>query len=113
MRKALCASFVSLLALSGCQVGPAFHQPDAPVPKSWAAMTPTATNHWPGSEWWTGFGSTQLDGLVQQALAGNLDIAAAMARIEMANGQARQAGAALLPSIGAGVGGGETRQLSM
>ena len=50
---------------------------------------------------------------MQQAMAGNLDIAAAMARIEMANGQARQAGAALLPSIGAGVGGGETRQLSM
>jgi outer membrane protein, multidrug efflux system len=113
MKKALFASFAGLLALSGCQVGPAFHQPDTPAPKTWAAMPLDATNDWPNSDWWTGFGSTQLDGLMQQAMAGNLDIAASMARIEMANGQARQAGAALLPSIGAGVGGGETRQLSM
>jgi multidrug efflux system outer membrane protein len=112
-KKALFASFAGLLALSGCQVGPVFHQPDTPVPKTWAAMTPTATDNWPGSDWWTGFGSTQLDGLIQQAMAGNLDIAAAMARIEMANGQARQAGAPLLPSIGAGVSGGTTRQLNM
>jgi outer membrane protein, multidrug efflux system len=113
MKKALFVSFAGLLALSGCQVGPVFHQPDTQVPKTWAAMTPTAADTWPGSDWWTGFGSTQLDGLIQQAMAGNLDIAAAMARIEMANGQARQAGAALLPSIGAGVTGGATRQLSM
>ena len=113
MRKALWASFAGLLALSGCTVGSAFHQPDTPVPKTWAAMPLTATNDWPNSDWWTGFGSAQLDGLMQQAMAGNLDIAAAMARIEMANGQARQAGAALLPSIGAGAGGGATRELSM
>jgi multidrug efflux system outer membrane protein len=113
MRKVLGASFIGLLALSGCQVGPAFHQPHTPVPKTWAAMPVDAANAWPQSAWWTGFGSTQLDDLIQQAMAGNLDIGAAMARIEMANGQARQAGAALLPTIGAGVSGGETRQLSM
>jgi outer membrane protein, multidrug efflux system len=113
MKKALYASLAGLLALSGCQVGPAYHQPDTAVPKSWAAMPAEAANDWPNSDWWTGFGSTQLDDLMQQAMAGNLDIAAAMARIEMANGQARQAGAALLPTIGAEVGFGATRQLSL
>ena len=113
MKKALCRKFYRLAGSVRLPGGPGLSPTRYAVPKTWAAMPLDAANDWPNSDWWTGFGSTQLDGLMQQAMAGNLDIAAAMARIEMANGQARQAGAALLPSIGAGVGGGETRQLSM
>src|SRR6185312_10915118 len=49
---------------------------------------------------WTGFGDTQLSTLMTAAEAGNLDIAQAAARLRQADARARQAGAALLPSLG-------------
>jgi outer membrane protein, multidrug efflux system len=112
MRRFLSASFCTLLGLSGCQVGPAYQHPKTPIPMAWAAAAPQGGN-WPAADWWTAFGSSQLDDLIQQAMTGNLDIAAAKARIEQANGEAREAGAPLLPSIGANVSGGATRQLSL
>src|SRR5206468_10851641 len=55
----------------------------------------------PPLEWWRGFHSAELTDLMDQALAANFDIAAAIARIVEADAQARIAGAALLPSINA------------
>lgn len=54
---------------------------------------------WPADGWWTGYGDPQLDRLMADALAQSPDLAAAAARIRIADGYARQAGAALLPSI--------------
>ncbi len=54
---------------------------------------------WPASDWWTGFGDAQLSQLIGEALAGSSDVAAAMARVRAADALARQAGAALLPSL--------------
>jgi len=49
------------------------------------------------SRWWTGFQDPVLTGLVDRALAQNLDIAAAAARVDQARAAARAAGAQLLP----------------
>lgn len=57
----------------------------------------------PTLDWWRGFRSAELTQLMEEAQTVNLDIAAAVSRIVEADAQARQAGAALLPSLsGAG-----------
>lgn len=53
----------------------------------------------PTLDWWRGFRSPELTQLMEEAQTVNLDIAAAVARIVQADAQARQAGAALLPSL--------------
>jgi NodT family efflux transporter outer membrane factor (OMF) lipoprotein len=53
----------------------------------------------PTLDWWRGFRSTELTQLMEEAQTVNLDIAAAVSRIVEADAQARQAGAALLPSL--------------
>ncbi|MGY3082026.1 NodT family efflux transporter outer membrane factor (OMF) lipoprotein [Bradyrhizobium sp. LM6.10] len=60
----------------------------------------------PTLDWWRGFRSPELTQLMEEAHTVNLDIAAAVARIVQADAQARQAGAALLPSLSGG--GSET-----
>lgn len=51
--------------------------------------------------WWTAFDDPVLDALVRDALADNLDIAEASARVAQAAAQARVARSALLPGINA------------
>ncbi|MBR0910425.1 efflux transporter outer membrane subunit [Bradyrhizobium japonicum] len=60
----------------------------------------------PSLDWWRGFRSAELTQLMEEAQTVNLDIAAAVSRIVQADAQARQAGAALLPSLSGG--GSET-----
>jgi NodT family efflux transporter outer membrane factor (OMF) lipoprotein len=49
--------------------------------------------------WWTAFEDPALDAFVERALADNLDIVQAWARLEQATALARQAGAGLWPEI--------------
>jgi outer membrane protein, multidrug efflux system len=96
-------SAASMIAVMGCSVGPAFQHPETNSPPAWR----TADGHraaWPEADWWRGFGSNQLDELIAQAEAANYDLAAAIARVREADAQARIAGAALLPSVGATAG---------
>jgi outer membrane protein, multidrug efflux system len=53
----------------------------------------------PAPDWWRGFRSGELTALVERAHLANLDIAAAVARIEQADASTRIAGAPLLPAI--------------
>jgi NodT family efflux transporter outer membrane factor (OMF) lipoprotein len=64
----------------------------------------------PPAAWWTEFGDERLDRLIDGVLANNHDLAAAAARVDQAAAQARMAGAALSPAIGAGAGFNRTRQ---
>ncbi|WP_150791301.1 efflux transporter outer membrane subunit [Pandoraea iniqua] len=111
-RTALLAMAVS--ALAGCAVGPDYAPPAADLPAQFANSalltqrdadrksadgTTGATVAPALDEWWVGFHDPVLTGIVQQALAQNLDLQAAMARVEQARAQARQAGAQRLPSL--------------
>ena len=60
---------------------------------------PRRRSQWPDPDWWRGFGSPELDGLMAEAMAANTDIAAAVARMRQADAQLRIAGAALLPTV--------------
>jgi NodT family efflux transporter outer membrane factor (OMF) lipoprotein len=60
---------------------------------------------WPAQDWYRAFGSEELDALVDAAVRANPDLAVARARVAQADARARQAGAAILPSVGVnGVG---------
>ncbi len=62
------------------------------------------------TRWWTRFGSSALTGLVDRADADNFDVAAAAARIEQADAQARIAGASLLPALSAAADAGRSQR---
>jgi NodT family efflux transporter outer membrane factor (OMF) lipoprotein len=84
--------------LSGCILTAERIDPALDVPVNYrAAPRPVGTP--PALDWWRGFGSRELTGLVEQAQLQNLDIAAAVARIEQADAQTRITGAPLLPAI--------------
>jgi NodT family efflux transporter outer membrane factor (OMF) lipoprotein len=64
----------------------------------------------PLDRWWTTFSEPALDGIIDEALAGNRDLRAAAARVEAAAAEARIVGAELLPQVGVGVTGSRQKQ---
>jgi NodT family efflux transporter outer membrane factor (OMF) lipoprotein len=71
------------------------------MPAAFEHATRTGEASVPGDAWYGGFGSAELDGLLEEALEHNFDLAAAAARLAQADARARQAHAALLPSVDA------------
>ncbi|MCA1326520.1 efflux transporter outer membrane subunit [Herbaspirillum sp. alder98] len=99
--RALTAALVGAMLLAACSSGPDYHRPDyqdAPLRHApQLAQRATATPMPPLERWWEGFGDAQLSDIVTRALAQNLDLAAAMARVEQARAVAQLAGARGLP----------------
>jgi NodT family efflux transporter outer membrane factor (OMF) lipoprotein len=96
------------LVVAGCAVGPQYKGPPSTQLASFhnsAAIEDrqTDTPPPPVETWWTGFRDPVLTRIIDRALAQNLDLAAALARVEQARAAAREAGAQLLPN-GAAVG---------
>ena len=56
---------------------------------------------WPGQDWYRDFSSNELNSFIDQAARHNEDLAGARARVMQADARARQAGAAILPSLDA------------
>ena len=96
---ALLASAFSL-ALAACAVGPDYVKPAADMPPAFrhAAPASAAAVPTPALEvWWSYFNDPVLTHIIERALAQNLDLAAALARVEQARASARLSQAALLP----------------
>ena len=89
--------------LTGCTtVGPDYREPAMAVPERYASANPVAApSEIEFSTWWEAFGDPVLTALIRQALAQNLDIAAATARIREARALERAAGAAASPTLAA------------
>jgi outer membrane protein, multidrug efflux system len=98
---ALFAALGAVPMLTGCLLSPDRLDPALDVPTSYRAPHGTAKAELPSPEWWRGFRSGELTDLMEQALAANYDIAAAVARIVQADAQTRVTGAALLPTLDA------------
>ena len=89
-----------LLALGACAVGPDYHPPSIPVAQTFRnAPADEAAAARRAPDWWRGFDDTVLDGLEARALAQNLDLAGAAARVTQARAAAKAAGAALAPAV--------------
>ena len=98
--------------LAGCPLPP---PPSTEDLKTQALVNTKIAEHWaaggaPEGEvvdgWLASFGDPALDQLVKEAMAYNVDLRVAAARIEVAEASARAAGAALLPQLNAAARGG-------
>jgi NodT family efflux transporter outer membrane factor (OMF) lipoprotein len=100
-RLARSLAVLALVASSaGCILTKDLPDPALEIPDGYkAARLSTARDAPPTLDWWRGFRSRELTGLMEEAQTVNLDIAAATARFKQADAQARIAGAALLPSL--------------
>jgi len=93
------ALFVSLL-LSGCfAVGPDYQRPKIPIPRQWTE-TPAVQGSQP-EQWWKTFNDPILDKLISDAIASNLDLKLALARVKDARALRSATIAAGLPSLDA------------
>jgi len=104
--RALLAALALTLAAAGCEVGPQYQGPPAqnlPQFHNAAAIAGRRTSTPPPrlETWWRGFDDPVLTRVVERALNQNLDVAAAMARVDQARAAAREAGAQLLPELAA------------
>jgi len=95
-------SILAFALLAGCAAGPKyrpssaelqpFHNAAAIASRIPAAGAPALDT------WWQGFNDPELTRIVQRALEQNLDLQAALARVQQARAVAREAGARRLPS---------------
>jgi NodT family efflux transporter outer membrane factor (OMF) lipoprotein len=106
------------LLMGGCAihpVGPDFKRPDAPATERYTASAPEAASsaagaaapaqqlalgESPAPDWWHQFGSSALDALVQQALAGNRSLAQASASLAQAQALVDAKAGTLDPQVG-------------
>ena len=95
-----------LAGLGGCAVGPDYRRPDVTVPAAWTEAPPTASGPVDTSldEWWKGFGDPTLDALIRRAVASNLDLKIAAARVREARAAGGIAASGALPRVGAQAG---------
>jgi NodT family efflux transporter outer membrane factor (OMF) lipoprotein len=101
------ALLISASVVAGCAVGPDYRKPEVPLADRFVGQTQlesrSAVSNATLAAWWDSFGDSQLSRFVLLALAQNLDMAQASARIAQARSGLRSAQAALLPSGDASV----------
>lgn len=103
-----CAPLLLLLGLSGCLLGPDYERPGMETPAAWREPPgPVVTNAAAVADaanmaWWQQFNDPVLDQLVAEALANNLDIRIAAARVDQFIGQLGATRAQMFPQIGYG-----------
>lgn len=97
--QALCLPLLAALLTAGC----ALHQPQAMAPPAFPpGFVHASTQQQPAKDfdpWWQSFADPQLDRLIAGALAGNLDLAQALARQEQAEALLQGAQSARRPSL--------------
>jgi multidrug efflux system outer membrane protein len=94
---------VSLVALTGCiKMGPDYQRPDpgTAVPSSFHNVPHEPVMSLPEDQWWEVFRDPELDQLVEEALANNLDIKQATARVLEVRTRFVQARADGFPQVG-------------
>jgi NodT family efflux transporter outer membrane factor (OMF) lipoprotein len=104
---------MAALLLAGCAAVPNLGAPPQVRPPQAYAATQSFTAapvEWPNDQWWKGYGDSQLDGLIDEALAGSPSLVQAQSRLRAAQARAQQARAATLPSAALNAQAAETKQ---
>jgi NodT family efflux transporter outer membrane factor (OMF) lipoprotein len=103
--KAIAGSLFVSAFLAACAVGPNYVEPETHMTPFHNAQVvaerPTTLPAPSLDNWWTGFNDPELVEVVQRALAQNLSIQAAIARVAQSRAAAQAAGAQLLPTVDA------------
>jgi len=102
------AMAVTLATAPSCVRGRPGVRPPVALPETFSSEGEAAVP----ARWWTAFGDSELDRLVDEALAGNFSLRTAWDRIDQAKALAAQSGAALWPSVDAGAGASRAVQRS-
>jgi len=94
------------LALAGCTVGPNYVPPKTNAPQTWHSPLENGlgggeTDPQVLASWWTTLNDAALSGLIERAVAGNLDLKQAQARIREARALRWAARGALFPTLDA------------
>lgn len=91
---------VLALTISGCApVGPNYARPDLPTPASFRFVESQQAVSLADLPWWQVFDDPVLQTLIREAVAGNLDLRAAAARVERFRAEARVARSLLYPQV--------------
>ena len=93
-------SWLASACLSGCAADAVKPSPPR-LPPAFQQAAPDTEPEWPETDLLRAFGSAELDRLAALAQRNNFDIVSAAARVRQADARARQAGAALLPTLDA------------
>ena len=86
--------------IAGCAVGPDYRRPEVELPAAWQGA-PAEGVKGVRDRWWTLYADLVLDRLVEEALANNLDLALAAARVDEARALLRIADAQFWPTVDA------------
>jgi outer membrane protein, multidrug efflux system len=90
-----------LLAVSGCLLGPDYKRPEVAVAPTFRAQPiQSDASSLADAPWWKIFDDKALQGLISEALANNLDVQVAVARIEQARAQVGVAQSESYPQVG-------------
>jgi multidrug efflux system outer membrane protein len=104
-RRSLCLCLIALPLFAGCTVGPDYRSPSVAVPVKWSTENPSAAGTKASvsekelGRWWLVFHDPLLTSLEERALAANLDLKLAEARIQQARAARLGAGSTLGPSL--------------
>jgi len=111
VRYRIALSLGSALSLAACAAGPNYHAPEV------SALGTPATYYGQGANlapteaqlawWWTQFNDPALNALIDKAVANNLDIAQATARLRQAREALVQANAAFMPQVNGSASAGK------
>jgi len=106
-RGAASAALTTILA-AACTMGPDFVRPTPQTPPHWSARATAPPAPVPSavteqaedqSAWWSGFQDLELDSLIERAAKSNLDLRAALLRIDEARAQRAISAAAFWPTL--------------
>jgi multidrug efflux system outer membrane protein len=100
MRNRLAAA-VSAVLIGACTVGPHYEKPAQETPARFDQAPAEATAEPADSRLWAGFGSAELDALIERALAANTTIAQAGARLNEARALSGLSIYSWFPTVGA------------
>ena len=109
MKRLLVISVPLVLLLTGCAGGPDFHRPKTSVPGAWSGLDATTAQQASIATaqpielvaWWKAFDDPMLTSLIERAIASNLDLRQAEARIRQARAQRGIVASGLWPQIDA------------
>lgn len=111
-RRLQTALLLSLLAVASCApVGPNYSAPDPQPPSDWHSdlSEGLSTGTADLSQWWTNFNDPVLSSLIKQAVAGNLDLRLAKARLQEARARVGVSNSAEFPALSANVSASRSR----
>ena len=91
-----------LVVVAGCAVGPNYQPPTTSAPAHWTSPLAGGETNGPAAlaAWWQNFGDTNLNLLMVTAVASNLDLRIAEARVREARAERAMAAGGLWPAIG-------------